>query len=59
LKHAKNSIQKGKKQIGVNLERLRADRNNADYEDVLSNPNAIALASITRAARILRILSSL
>jgi hypothetical protein len=56
--HFKNSRQKNKKQIGVNLERLRADRNDADYKDVLRKPKAIASASISRANRILRLLSS-
>lgn len=55
----KNSRQRKKKQIGVDLERLRADRNDADYKDILSNPSAIASVSIARANKILRILSSL
>lgn len=57
--HFQNSRQRNKSRIGVILDRLRDDRNDADYEDVLNNPNAIASVSIMRAKKIFRLLSSL
>ena len=57
--HFKNSRQRNKKRIGIILERLRDARNDADYEDVLNNPDRIAWASIKQATEIFRLLSSL
>jgi uncharacterized protein (UPF0332 family) len=48
-----------RKKISVNLDRLRSDRNKADYDDHLHQSNSLATISIQRAQEIIKSLQSL
>lgn len=59
IDHFTRSLDPVRKKIGANLDRLRSDRNKADYDDHVRQPNSIATTSIRRAQQIIKSLQSL
>jgi uncharacterized protein (UPF0332 family) len=58
--HFKGSEDRGKKSIGLWLDRLRDNRNSADYDDTLTgNPRSQAQSSIAQARNVLTKLNTL
>ncbi|MCX7707647.1 MAG: hypothetical protein N2204_06545 [Anaerolineae bacterium] len=60
INHFRNANDRVKQKIGANLSRLRSNRNQADYDDVLSGrPAATAQSSVALARNVLAALDSL
>lgn len=59
IEHFSKSSDPARKKIGANLDRLRSDRNKADYDDYLHQPNSMATISIQRAQQIIKTFQSL
>lgn len=55
----KRSFDQEEKKIGIELDRLRKDRNDADYEDRISIDKNYALRSYGRSERILQLLQNI
>ncbi len=55
----KESVDRDKRKIGIELDRLRKDRNDADYEDRISIDKNYALRSYGRSKRILQLLQNI
>lgn len=55
----KFSFDKTRRKLGTNLERLRIDRNKADFDDVIHNLHALSETSLVRAGNIIATLTSI
>jgi len=55
----RQSAEKRRKQIGLDLQRLRADRNRADYDDLVQGLKQTAKVDVTLSERVLKMLMQL
>jgi len=55
----KSSADKLRKQIGHDLDRLRSDRNKADYDDTVTGLDAISKVDLALAGRVISLLAKL
>jgi len=59
INHFRKSRDQTRQKIGTDLDRLRDNRNKADYDDLVSQPLALAQLSVTVARSVLNALNSL
>lgn len=55
----RNNSTRTRRRIGEKLNRLRSDRNRADYEDVFTRPSDVAIESIRLSREIISLLDTL
>jgi hypothetical protein len=59
IDHFQGSSDRIRRKIGIDLSRLRSNRNRADYDDILGQPTAQAQFSVAIARSVLKALNSL
>jgi len=59
INHYRRSTDRNRREIGKTLRYMRDKRNDADYEDTISKPDAEANVAVLEAARIIKLLKKL